>query len=172
MKKSNSNQTFPKYEYIVFCIVLIVSQTYFTADDYGMALWRWVLYNISFLFFGLGQVLVHIIIWGYEFSSSQIVRMMIWGSLPVIPILVAGIRNFSPPYSTFIRFYFVSNIIGWILLTVLGWSELLWFAITISMLILHLNIILSKNPIVKGIDNLTIKLPSSSGSSSLGDDLD
>jgi len=40
------------------------------------------------------------------------------------------------------------------------------------MLILHLNIILSKNPIVKGVDNLAIKLPSSSGSSSLGDDLD
>ena len=53
-----------------------------------------------------------------------------------------------------------------------GSVNLIFYAITISMLILHLNIILSKNPIVKGIDNLTIKLPSSSGSSSLGDDLD
>ena len=50
----------------------------------------------------------------------------------------------------------------------------LMLAITIPILILHLNIIFSKNPIVKGIDNLAIKfkLPSSSGSSSLGDDLD
>ena len=55
-----------------------------------------------------------------------------------------------------------------------GSVNVIFYAITISMLILHLNIILSKNPIVKGIDNLAIKfkLPSSSGSSSLGDDLD
>ena len=69
---------------------------------------------------------------------------------------------------------------GFILLMV--WSSLTGYAffsviiytIMISILILHLNIILSKNPIVKGIDNLAIKfkLPSSSGSSSLGDDLD
>lgn len=173
MKKSNSNQeVFPKYEYIVYCIVLISGRTYFLYYPEN-ELWLNVLYSILLLFSGLTEALQYIINWGYElFDPEFISRVIIWGSLPVIPILVAGIRNFSPPYSTFIRFYFVSNIIGWILLTVLGWSELLWFAITISMLILHLNIILSKNPIVKGIDNLTIKLPSSSGSSSLGDDLD
>ncbi len=172
MKKSNSNEVFPKYEYIVYCIVLISGRTYFLYNPEN-ELWLNVLYSILLLFYGLTQALNYIINWGYElFAPEFISRVMIWGSLPVIPILVAGIRNFSPPYSTFIRFYFVSNIIGWILLTVLGWSELLWFAITISMLILHLNIILSKNPIVKGIDNLAIKLPSSSGSSSLGDDLD
>ena len=172
MKKSNSNEVFPKYEYIVYCIVLISGRTYFLYYPEN-ELWLNVLYSILLLFSGLTEALQYIINWGYElFDPEFISRVMIWGSLPVIPILVAGIRNFSPPYSTFIRFYFVSNIIGWILLKVLGWSELLWFAITISMLILHLNIILSKNPIVKGIDNLTIKLPSSSGSSSLGDDLD
>ena len=172
MKKSNSNEVFPKYEYIVYCIVLISGRTYFLYYPEN-ELWLNVLYSILLLFSGLTEALQYIINWGYElFDPELISRVMIWGSLPVIPILVAGIRNFSPPYSTFIRFYFVSNIIGWILLAVLGWSELLWFAITISMLILHLNIILSKNPIVKGIDNLTIKLPSSSGSSSLGDDLD
>ena len=172
MKKSNSNEVFPKYEYIVYCIVLISGRTYFLYYPEN-ELWLNVLYSILLLFSGLTEALQYIINWGYElFDPEFISRVIIWGSLPVIPILVAGIRNFSPPYSTFIRFYFVSNIIGWILLTVLGWSELLWFAITISMLILHLNIILSKNPIVKGIDNLTIKLPSSSGSSSLGDDLD
>ena len=172
MKKSNSNEVFPKYEYIVYCIVLISGRTYFLYYPEN-ELWLNVLYSILLLFSGLTEALQYIINWGYElFDPEFISRVIIWGSLPVIPILVAGIRNFSPPYSTFIRFYFVSNIIGWILLAVLGWSELLWFAITISMLILHLNIILSKNPIVKGIDNLTIKLPSSSGSSSLGDDLD
>ena len=151
---------------------MISGRTYFLYYPEN-ELWLNVLYSILLLFSGLTEALQYIINWGYElFDPEFISRVMIWGSLPVIPILVAGIRNFSPPYSTFILFYFVSNIIGWILLTVLGWSELLWFAITISMLILHLNIILSKNPIVKGIDNLTIKLPSSSGSSSLGDDLD
>ena len=172
MKKSNSNEVFPKYEYIVYCIVLISGRTYFLYYPEN-ELWLNVLYSILLLFSGLTEALQYIINWGYElFDPEFISRVIIWGSLPVIPILVAGIRNFSPPYSTFIRFYFVSNIIGWILLAVLGWSELLWFAITISMLILHLNIILSKNPIVKGIDNLTIKMPSSSGSSSLGNDLD
>ena len=151
---------------------MISGRTYFLYYPEN-ELWLNVLYSILLLFSGLTEALQYIINWGYElFDPEFISRVMIWGSLPVIPILVAGIRNFSPPYSTFIRFYFVSNIIGWILLAVLGWSELLWFAITISMLILHLNIILSKNPIVKGVDNLAIKLPSSSGSSSLGDDLD
>ena len=94
-----------------------------------------------------------------------------WAILPVLPIFIAGARNFSPPYSTFIRFYFISNIMGFILLMV--WSSLTGYAffsviiytIMISILILHLNIILSKNPIVKGVDNVAIKLPSSSGSS-------
>ena len=172
MKKSNSNEVFPKYEYIVYCIVLISGRTYFLYYPEN-ELWLNVLYSILLLFSGLTEALQYIINWGYElFDPEFISRVMIWGSLPVIPILVAGIRNFSPPYSTFIRFYFVSNIIGWILIMVMDYSDFLWFAITIPILILHWNIILSKNPIVKGIDNLTIKLPSSSGSSSLGDDLD
>ncbi len=108
----------------------------------------------------------------YPFSG------LLWGILPVLPIFIGGARNFSPPYSTFIRFYFISNIMGYIFVMVLANSsaeflpEVIFYAILISMLILHLNIILSKNPIVKGVDNLSIKLPSSSGSSSLGDDLD
>ena len=125
--------------------------------------------------------LVYMISYGYEsFDPKLISNVIVWGILPIIPIFVLGIRNFSPPYSTFIRFYFVSNIIGYILFALIDsrwdYNEFIykykWFAITIPILILHLNIILSKNPIVKGIDNLTIKLPSSSGSSSLGDDLD
>ena len=167
MKKSNSNQVFPKYEYIVYCIVLLFGQTYFMYSSYD-GFWVSLFDNMMALFSGLFLFFTRYTSGVLDFSIIG----MIWLILPVLPIFIAGARNFSPPYSTFIRFYFVSNIIGWILLTVLGWSELLWFAITISMLILHLNIILSKNPIVKGIDNLAIKLPSSSGSSSLRDDLD
>ena len=66
----------------------------------------------------------------------------------------------------FILFRVLNDLTGYEFFTVI------MYTIAISMLILHLNIILSKNPIVKGVDNLAIKLPSSSGSSSLGDDLD
>ena len=166
MKKSNSNQeVFPKYEYIVYCIVLIFGQTYFMYSLYD-GFWLSLFNNMATLFSGLLLLLR-----GFMYSDVEIIGM-IWVILPVLPIFIAGARNFSPPYSTFIRFYFVSNIIGWILIMVMDYSDFLWFAITIPILILHWNIILSKNPIVKGIDNLTIKLPSSSGSSSLGDDLD
>ena len=164
MTKLTSYKEFPGHEYILYCIALVFCQTYFTYSSYD-GFWISLFYNMAGLFSGLFSFL-----WAWmNYGDSYFNIFMI---LPVLPIFVVCARNFSPPYSTFIRFYFVSNIIGWILLTVLGYSELLWFAITIPILILHFNIILSKNPIVKGIDNLTIKLPSSSGSSSLGDDLD
>ena len=171
MKKSNSNQVFPKYEYIVYCIVLVFGQTYFMYSLYD-GFWLSLFNNMATLFSGLLLLLR-----GFMYSDVEIIGM-IWVILPVLPIFIAGARNFSPPYSTFIRFYFISNIMGFILLMV--WSSLTGYAffsviiytIMISILILHLNIILSKNPIVKGVDNLAIKLPSSSGSSSLGDDLD
>ena len=172
MKKSNSNQVFPKYEYIVYCIVLVFGQTYFTYSSSGYydEFWLSLFNNMSGLFSGLLFFLWNFGDVYYPFSG------LLWGILPVLPIFIGGARNFSPPYSTFIRFYFISNIMGFILLMV--WSSLTGYAffsviiytIMISILILHLNIILSKNPIVKGVDNL--KLPSSSGSSSLGDDLD
>ena len=174
MKKSNSNQeVFPKYEYIVYCIVLVFGQTYFMYSLYN-GFWLSLFNNMATLFSGLLLLLR-----GFMYSDVEIIGM-IWVILPVLPIFIAGARNFSPPYSTFIRFYFVSNIMASIFFMVLanslmefyGSVNVIFYAITISMLILHLNIILSKNPIVKGIDNLTIKLPSSSGSSSLGDDLD
>ena len=172
--------------YIVYWIVLISGQTYFVYYP-DNELWLNVLYNTSGLFFGLGEYLVYLVYmisYGYEsFDPKLISNVIVWGILPIIPIFVLGIRNFSPPYSTFIRFYFVSNIMASILWLLVGYyysqsygesSDLAWFGIRIPILILHLNIILSKNPIVKGIDNLAIKfkLPSSSGSSSLGDDLD
>ena len=166
MKKSNSNQVFPKYEYIVYCIVLIFGQTYFTYSSYD-GFWLSLFNNMSTFFSGL-----LILFWWNDYYS--ITRIM-WAILPVLPIFIAGARNFSPPYSTFILFYFISNIMGYIFFMVLATvevSEVIFYAILILILILHLNIILSKNPIVKGIDNLAIKLPSSSGSSSLGDDLD
>ena len=169
MKKSNSNQVFPKYEYIVYCIVLIFGQTYFTYSSYD-GFWLSLFNNMSTFFSGL-----LILFWWNDYYS--ITRIM-WAILPVLPIFIAGARNFSPPYSTFIRFYFISNIMGFILFRVLNdltgyeFFTVIMYIIAISMLILHLNIILSKNPIVKGVDNLAIKLPSSSGSSSLGDDLD
>ena len=161
MKKSNSNQVFPKYEYIVYCIVLIFGQTYFTYSSYD-GFWLSLFNNTATLFSGL-----LLLFWNEYYSMTRIM----WAILPVLPIFIAGARNFSPPYSTFIRFYFISNIMGFILLMV--WSLLTGYAffsviiytIMISILILHLNIILSKNPIVKGVDNLAIKLPSSSGSS-------
>ena len=169
MKKSNSNQeVFPKYEYIVYCIVLIFGQTYFTYSSYD-GFWLSLFNNTATLFSGL-----LLLFWNEYYSITRIM----WAILPVLPIFIAGARNFSPPYSTFIRFYFISNIMGYIFVMVLANSlaeflpEVIFYAILISMLILHLNIILSKNPIVKGVDNLAIKLPSSSGSSSLGDDLD
>ena len=169
MKKSNSNQeVFPKYEYIVYCIVLIFGQTYFMYNSYD-GFWLSLFNNMSTLFSGL-----LLLFWNEYYSITRIM----WAILPVLPIFIAGARNFSPPYSTFIRFYFISNIMGYIFVMVLANSlaeflpEVIFYAILISMLILHLNIILSKNPIVKGVDNLSIKLPSSSGSSSLGDDLD
>ena len=174
MKKSNSNQeVFPKYEYIVYCIVLVFGQTYFMYSLYN-GFWLSLFNNMATLFSGLLLLLR-----GFMYSDVEIIGM-IWVILPVLPIFIAGARNFSPPYSTFIRFYFVSNIMASIFFMVLanslmefyGSVNVIFYAITISMLILHLNIILSKNPIVKGIDNLTIKLPSSSGSSSLGDDFD
>ena len=173
MKKSNSNQeVFPKYEYIVYCIVLVFGQTYFTYSSSGYydEFWLSLFNNMSGLFSGLLFFLWNFGDVYYPFSG------LLWGILPVLPIFIGGARNFSPPYSTFIRFYFISNIMGFILYRVLndltGYSFfiVIMYTITISMLILHLNIILSKNPIVKGVDNL--KLPSSSGSSSLGDDLD
>ena len=169
MKKSNSNQVFPKYEYIVYCIVLIFGQTYFTYSSYD-GFWLSLFNNMSTLFSGL----LFLLWWNDYYSITRIM----WAILPVLPIFIAGARNFSPPYSTFIRFYFISNIMGFILFRVLNdltgyeFFTVIMYIIAISMLILHLNIILSKNPIVKGIDNLAIKLPSSSGSSSLGDDLD
>ena len=169
MKKSNSNQeVFPKYEYIVYCIVLIFGQTYFMYSLYD-GFWLSLFNNMATLFSGL-----LLLFWNEYYSITRIM----WAILPVLPIFIAGARNFSPPYSTFIRFYFISNIMGFILYRVLndltGYSFfiVIMYTVTISMLILHLNIILSKNPIVKGVDNLAIKLPSSSGSSSLGDDLD
>jgi len=169
MKKSNSNQVFPKYEYIVYCIVLIFGQTYFTYSSYD-GFWLSLFNNMSTLFSGL----LFLLWWNDYYSITRIM----WAILPVLPIFIAGARNFSPPYSTFIRFYFISNIMGFILFRVLNdltgyeFFTVIMYIIAISMLILHLNIILSKNPIVKGIDNLAIKLPSSFGSSSLGDDLD
>jgi len=166
MKKSNSNQVFPKYEYIVYCIVLIFGQTYFTYSSYD-GFWLSLFNNMSTLFSGL----LFLLWWNDYYSITRIM----WAILPVLPIFIAGARNFSPPYSTFILFYFISNIMGYIFFMVLATvevSEVIFYAILILILILHLNIILSKNPIVKGIDNLAIKLPSSSGSSSLGDDLD
>ena len=175
MKKSNSNQeVFPKYEYIVYCIVLVFGQTYFTYSSSGYydEFWLSLFNNMSGLFSGLLFFLWNFGDVYYPFSG------LLWGILPVLPIFIGGARNFSPPYSTFIRFYFISNIMGFILYRVLndltGYSFfiVIMYTVTISMLILHLNIILSKNPIVKGVDNLAIKLPSSSGSSSLGDDLD
>ena len=174
MKKSNSNQVFPKYEYIVYCIVLIFGQTYFIYNPYD-EFWLGLLNSMSGLFSGLLFFL-----WSFTGGGSYKFSSFLWAILPVLPIFIAGARNFSPPYSTFILFYFISNIMGCIffmvLETVLGdygiGGEVIFYAILISILILHLNIILSKNPIVKGIDNLAIKLPSSFGSSSLGDDLD
>ena len=174
MTKSNSNQAFPKYEYIVYCIALVFCQTYFIYSSYD-GFWISLFYNMAGLFSGLFSFL-----WAWmNYGDSYFNIFMI---LPVLPIFVVGARNFSPPYSTFIRFYFVSNIMASIFFMVLanslmefyGSVNVIFYAITISMLILHLNIIFSKNPIVKGIDNLAIKfkLPSSSGSSSLGDDLD
>ena len=174
MTKSNSNQVFPKYQYIVYCIALVFCQTYFTYSIYD-GFWISIFYNMAGLFSGLFSFL-----WAWmNYGDSYFNIFMI---LPVLPIFVVGARNFSPPYSTFILFYFVSNIMASIFFMVLanslmefyGSVNVIFYAITISMLILHLNIILSKNPIVKGIDNLAIKfkLPSSSGSSSLGDDLD
>ena len=173
MKKSNSNQVFPKYEYIVYCIVLIFGQTYFMYSLYD-GFWLSLFNNMATLFSGLLLLLR-----GFMYSDVEIIGM-IWVILPVLPIFIAGARNFSPPYSTFILFYFISNIMGYIFFMVLEMvldnyaigGEVIFYAILISILILHLNIILSKNPIVKGVDNLAIKLPSSSGSSSLGDDLD
>ena len=174
MKKSNSNQeVFPKYEYIVYCIVLVFGQTYFTysSSAYYDAFWLSLFNYMSGLFSGLLSFL-----WSFTGGGSYKFSSFLWAILPVLPIFIAGARNFSPPYSTFIRFYFISNIIGFILFKVLNdltgyeFFTVIMYTIAISMLILHLNIILSKNPIVKGVDNL--KLPSSSGSSSLGDDLD
>ena len=166
MKKSNSNQeVFPKYEYIVYCIVLIFGQTYFTYSSYD-GFWLSLFNNTATLFSGL-----LLLFWNEYYSMTRIM----WAILPVLPIFIGGARNFSPPYSTFILFYFISNIMGYIFFMVLATvevSEVIFYPILILILILHLNIILSKNPIVKGIDNLAIKLPSSSGSSSLGDDLD
>ena len=175
MTKSNSNQAFPKYEYIVYCIALVFCQTYFIYSSYD-GFWISLFYNMAGLFSGLFSFL-----WAWmNYGDSYFNIFMI---LPVLPIFVVGARNFSPPYSTFIRFYFVSNIMASIFFMVLANSlmefygsvyGIIYYIIIISMLILHLNIIFSKNPIVKGIDNLAIKfkLPSSSGSSSLGDDLD
>ena len=173
MKKSSSNQeVFPKYEYIVYCIILIFGQTYFIYDPYD-EFWLGLLNSMSGLFSGLLFFL-----WSFTGGGSYKFSSFLWAILPVLPIFIAGARNFSPPYSTFIRFYFISNIMGFILFRVLNdltgyeFFTVIMYIIAISMLILHLNIILSKNPIVKGVDNLAIKLPSSSGSSSLGDDLD
>ena len=172
MTKLTSYKEFPGHEYILYCIALVFCQTYFTYSSYD-GFWISLFYNMAGLFSGLFSFL-----WAWmNYGDSYFNIFMI---LPVLPIFVVGARNFSPPYSTFIRFYFVSNIIGYILFALIDsrwdYNEFIykykWFAITIPILILHLNIILSKNPIVKGVDNLAIKLPSSSGSSSLGDDLD
>ena len=168
MTKSNS------IYYIVYCIALVFCETYFTYSMHDR-FWISLFSSMTGLFSGLFSFLWIWMTYGENAFS-------IFNILPVLPIFVVGARNFSPPYSTFIRFYFVSNIMASIFFMVLanslmefyGSVNVIFYAITISMLILHLNIILSKNPIVKGIDNLAIKfkLPSSSGSSSLGDDLD
>ena len=168
MTKSNS------IYYIVYCIALVFCETYFTYSMHDI-FWISLFSSMTGLFSGLFSFLWIWVTYG-EIAFS------IFDILFVLPIFVAGARNFSPPYSTFILFYFVSNIMASIFFMVLanslmefyGSVNVIFYAITISMLILHLNIILSKNPIVKGIDNLAIKfkLPSSSGSSSLGDDLD
>ena len=172
MTKLTSYKEFPGHEYILYCIALVFCQTYFTYTSYD-GFWLSLFYNMAGLFSGLFSFL-----WAWmNYGDSYFNIFMI---LPVIPIFVAGARNFSPPYSTFILFYFVSNIMASIFFMVLAnslmefYGSVLYYIIIISMLILHLNIIFSKNPIVKGIDNLAIKfkLPSSSGSSSLGDDLD
>ena len=177
MTKLTSYKEFPGHEYILYCIALVFCQTYFTYSSYD-GFWISLFYNMAGLFSGLFEFLVYTINYEYPFSSSYATKAIIWISLVLIPIFVAGARNFSPPYSTFILFYFVGNITGyiffiiWTLLFGYSLELVIFWAIAIILLILHLNIILSKNPIVKGIDNLTIKLPSSSGSSSLGDDLD
>ena len=171
MTKSNS------IYYIVYCIALVFCNTYLTYSMHDR-FWISIFSSMTGLFSGLFSFLVSWMTYG-EIAFS------IFNILSVLPIFVAGARNFSPPYSTFILFYFVSNIMASILWWFLGYSYSfgygtlldypdLMLAIRIPILILHLNIIFSKNPIVKGIDNLAIKfkLPSSSGSSSLGDDLD
>ena len=169
MTKSNS------IYYIVYCIALVFCNTYLTYSMHDR-FWISIFSSMTGLFSGLFSFLVSWMTYG-EIAFS------IFNILSVLPIFVAGARNFSPPYSTFILFYFVSNIMASIFFMVLANSlmefygpvyAIIYYIIIISMLILHLNIILSKNPIVKGIDNLAIKfkLPSSSGSSSLGDDLD
>ena len=168
MTKSNS------IYYIVYCIALVFCETYFTYSMHDR-FWISLFSSMTGLFSGLFSFLWIWMTYGENAFS-------IFNILSVLPIFVAGARNFSPPYSTFILFYFVSNIMASIFFMVLanlledfyGSVNVIFYAIIISMLILHLNIIFSKNPIVKGIDNLAIKfkLPSSSGSSSLGDDLD
>ena len=168
MTKLTSYKEFPSHEYILYCIALVFGQTYFTYTSYD-GFWLSLFYNMAGLFSGLFSL---VMLWGEE-------GYLFW-ILPILPIFVAGARNFSPPYSTFILFYFVGNITGYIFFIIwnllFGYSLefVIFWAIAIILLILHLNIIFSKNPIVKGIDNLAIKfkLPSSSGSSSLGDDLD
>ena len=161
MTKSNS------IYYTVYCIALVFCQTYFTYTSYD-GFWLSLFYNMAGLFSGLFSL---VMLWGEGYDN-------IFWILPILPIFVAGARNFSPPYSTFILFYFVGNITGYIFFIIWNWlfgyslELVIFWAIAIILLILHLNIIFSKNPIVKGIDNLAIKLPSSSASSSLGDDLD
>ena len=163
MTKSNS------IYYIVYCIALVFCQTYFTYTSYD-GFWLSLFYNMAGLFSGLFSLPMF---WGEVYDN-------IFWILPILPIFVAGARNFSPPYSTFILFYFVGNITGYIFFIIWAWlfgyslELVISWAIAIILLLLHLNIIFSKNPIVKGIDNLAsnFKLPSSSGSSSLGDDLD
>ena len=179
MTKSNSISG-KEFNYTIYWIALILLQTFLQYEQYDESFLRLFLWEGVSLFAGLFEFLVYTINYEYSFGSSYATKAMIWISLVLIPIFVAGARNFSPPYSTFILFYFVGNITGYIFFTIWPWLfgyslelVMLW-AIAISLLILHLNIIFSKNPIVKGIDNLaiTFKLPSSSGSSSLGDDLD
>ena len=114
MTKSNSNQAFPKYEYIVYCIALVFCQTYFTYSIYD-GFWISIFYNMAGLFSGLFSFL-----WTWmTYGDSSFNIFMI---LPVLPIFVVGARNFSPPYSTFILFYFVSNIMASILWLLVGYS--------------------------------------------------
>ena len=73
MTKSNSNQVFPKYQYIVFCIVLIFGETYLTYSGY-YGFWLSLFYNMAGLFSGLFSFL-----WAWMTYGDS--SFNIWGSM-------------------------------------------------------------------------------------------